>query len=280
MAEDSENQNGVGAIAGDPASFAPRPVAIRLRRVLEHAPQLYLAVYARWRGDTFSAIQPDTALVISGFAGCGNSYLRSAFCAANPGVHAASHAHNWTELAIAVRRGLPSVLLVREPLPALASTLIRYAASSVAKAPYALEEYARLYERALPRRAGFVVADFAEATGNVGGIVERVNARFDSSFTPFPDGDPDAVRGVTQGMRDYDARVLGERSGLAGSLPSAERDRLRAAMIEQLQRPEYARLMNRCQAAYRAITGVGKSSARLSTQTDPLPASRSLDSLG
>lgn len=230
--------------------------------MLEHAPQLYTA-FAQWRGASpFTGIQPDTALVISGFPGSGNSYLRSAFCAANPGLQVASHAHNWTELAIAVRRKLPSVLLVREPLPVLASVIIRSAASPFAKAPYAnpsyaLEEYARLYERAVPRRAGCVVADFAEATGNVGGIVERVNARFETSFMPFPDEDPEAVRRVIQEMRDYDARVLGERAELAGAFPSAERDRLRAAMMEQLQRPEYARLLNRCQAAYRNITGMG-----------------------
>jgi hypothetical protein len=241
---------------GDPASIAPRPVAIRLRRVLEHAPELY-AAYARWRGDVFTAIQPDTALVISGVRSCGNSYLRAAFCAANPGLQVACHAHNWTELAIAVRRGLPSVLLVREPLPAVASALIRFDDSGIAQAPYALEEYARLYERALPRRAGFVLADFAEATGNVGDVVERVNARFGTSFTPFPDGDSDAVRRVTQAIQDSDARGLGDRSRLSGSLPSAERDRRKAAMIEQLQRPEYARLMSRCQAAYEKITSVG-----------------------
>jgi hypothetical protein len=222
---------------------------------LEHAPELY-AAYARWRGDVFTAIQPDTALVISGVRSCGNSYLRAAFCAANPGLQVACHAHNWTEVAIAVRRGLPSVLLVREPLPAVASALIRFAGASVAQAPYALEEYARLYERALPRRDGFVVADFTEATGNVGGIVERVNGRFGTSFTPFPDGDPDAVQRVTEEIRQSDARGLGQAWGLMGSLPSAERDRQKAAMLEQLQRPEYARLMDRCEAAYRAITTV------------------------
>lgn len=227
-------------------------MAIRLRRVLEHAPQLYTA-YARRRGDAFNAIQPDTALVISGSRSCGNTYFRSAFSEANPGRHTASHAHNWTELAIAVDRGLPSVLLIREPLRALASTLIRFAASSVAQAPYAFEEYARMYERALPLRDGFVVADFAEATADVGGVIERINARFNTSFIPFRDGDPDAVRRVIQAMVDYDARL----AGLGGSLPSADRDRLKAAMIDQLQRPEYARLMSRCETAYRAITGVG-----------------------
>jgi hypothetical protein len=232
---------------------ARQAVTQRLRRSLEHWPRVYMAFVQR-RNTSFTPLRPNTALVISGFGSSGNSYLRAATLAANPGIEIASHAHNWTEVALAVRRGLPTVFVAREPLQSVASVLARYA--PVATAPYVLEEYARLYERSRPRRASVLVADFAEATGDVGGVIRRVNARFGTSFVPFRDDDDAAVQTVSATMRGLDADALGERAALTGSSPSVERDGRKAVVIEELNRPEYAALLARCRAAYDAMTSI------------------------
>jgi hypothetical protein len=223
------------------------------RRTLERSPRLYSA-FDQWRGNTsFTPLRANTALVISGYASSGNTYLRQATLAANPGLEIASHAHNSTEVALAVRRGLPTVFLAREPLQTVASVMVRYSPDFIDTS--AFEEYARLYERSLRLRSGFLVATFAETTGDTGGIIERVNTRFDVSLLPFDDHDARAVQAVTDAMRAYDARVLGSQAPLTGSAPSGQRDSRKAAVIEELSRPKYAHLIDRCRAAYDAMVG-------------------------
>jgi len=229
---------------------ARQAVTQRLRRSLEHWPRLYTA-YVQRRNTSFTPLRPNTALVISGFGSSGNSYLRAATLAANPGIEIASHAHNRTEVALAVRRRLPTVFVAREPLQSVASVLARYA--PVATANYVLEEYARLYEHSRRLRDGFLLVDFAAATGDVGGVIRRVNERFGTSFVPFRDDDAAAVQEVTATMRGLDADTLGERASLTGSSPSAERNQHKAVMIEELNRPELASLLARCRAAYTAL---------------------------
>jgi hypothetical protein len=237
--------------AAEPRRSARQVATLKLRRALEHAPALYSGLDRRLGHTSFTPIRPATALVISGFGSAGNTYLRTAVLAANPGLEIASHAHNWTEVALAARRRLPAVFLVRDPVESLASVMVRYAPAFTMS--YALEEYARLYERTLPRRDALVVATFAEATSDVRGIVRRVNARFGTALAPFRDDDPAAVEAVVDHIAAYDRRMLGEQAAVGGSSPSAERNDQKAAYVEQLHRPEYADLLARCRLAYEAL---------------------------
>ncbi len=208
------------------------------RLLQRKAPRLYVRLIAR-RGADFYPVTQDCALVIAGAPGSANSYVRAAFLQANPGVPVASHAHVWTEVEDGVRWGRPVLLLVREPLGEAASRLTRFGNVTPAQA---LSDYAEYHEHALAWKGDVVVARFEEATAAVGTVIGRINARFGTTFTPFPDGEPEAV-----------ATLKALLSPANGALPQAERQAERDAARAALSAPALSALRRRCDAAYSAL---------------------------
>lgn len=210
--------------------------AYRLLQV--RAPTAYVALI-RLRGADFYPVGRDSTFVIAGAPGSANSFVRAAFLQVNPDVEVASHAHVWTEVRDAVRWGRPVLLLVRDPLGEAASRLTRFGNVTPAQA---LSDYADYHERVLRWKHDVVVAPFEDATSLVGNVIERVNARFGTTFTPFPDGDAQAVATLTALLAPAN-----------GALPQAERQAERDAARQALNAPALTALRGRCDAAYAAL---------------------------
>lgn len=202
------------------------------------APSAYVALI-RLRGADFYPVRRSSEFVIAGAPGSANSYVRAAFLQVNPGVNVASHAHVWTEVRDGVRWGRPVLLLVRDPLGEAASRLTRFGNVTPAQA---LADYADYHERALTWKDDVVVARFEDATSAVGRVIERVNARFGTTFTPFPDGDPQAVTALQELLAPAN-----------GALPQADRQTERDVARQALSAPALTALRRRCDAAYRAL---------------------------
>ncbi len=203
-------------------------------------PDRYVRVL-QWRGADFYPVRPHTSLVIAGSPGAANSYARVAFLHANPGLQVASHAHVWSEVAVAVALGLPVLLVLRAPLDAVASQLSRFQNVSLSRA---LRDYARFHEKVLPYRASVTVADFDEVTRAFGNVVHRVNDQHGTSFAVFDHTDEVAVTQVREAM-----------APLNGALPTSDRQSPGQAVRARLQARRYARLRGRCERAYHALLG-------------------------
>src|SRR5207248_8228322 len=89
-----------------------------------------------------------------------NSFAVEAFrLAQGRAVPIGHHTHQPAQVLEAVRRRLPVMVLVREPVEVATSTVIRAGIVSPARA---LKDYCRFYETILPSRGSFVVAPFEE----------------------------------------------------------------------------------------------------------------------
>ncbi len=125
----------------------------------------------------------NSEIVIEGFPRSANTFSVIAFqqCQSRD-VRVAHHLHVPAQVIRATQWSIPTVVLVRNPLDAITSLLVRY--------PYVeprrvLQEYVRFYRRIFPLRDHFVVAEFGEVVSDYGAVIRRVNQRFATSFTPF-----------------------------------------------------------------------------------------------
>jgi len=219
-----------------------------LRRPLARTPYLWDAAMIVRPGKRETLARRDTAIVIEGFLRSGNTFSVAAFTVANgPQLHVGRHLHGAPHVMRAVRRGLPTVVLVRAPADAVASYLVRRPTLTVEDG---LHEYLDFYRTAWRVRHGFVVAPFDLVVRDFGAVVEAVNARFGTSFVPYR-GTPDqeaAAFALVEHLNRLECR--GEVVETHVGRPSAHREQLKQAVTEQLSGRRAQALLHQAQDVY------------------------------
>ena len=139
-----------------------------------------IRLYPKWYQ---SVIKKDTELVIEGFPRSANTFSVLAFKQAqkNP-VNLAHHLHMPFQIKTAVKRNVPTLVLIRKPQDAIASWRVM--------APHLtfkqlLKDYIRFYKNIEPLAAKFVIASFDEITTDFGNVIKRVNDFYGTSFDVF-----------------------------------------------------------------------------------------------
>lgn len=148
---------------------------------------------ARLRGEG-SLVEPGTDLLIESFPRCASSFAVAAFEVAQEprrGLRVAHHVHTPAHVMVAVRLGVPAVVLIREPEDIVISHVIRKPSRTVEDV---LRGYLLFYEPLLPYRQGFVVGTFAEVVNDFGTVIRRINARFGTTFHEFENTEENVER--------------------------------------------------------------------------------------
>ncbi len=128
-------------------------------------------------------VRPATELVIDGFPGTGNSFASNAFkLSQRRRVALAHHLHSPAQIVKATRLGLPTLVTIREPAAAVLSVTSRW---PYLTARHTLRNYLLFYDLVLPFAGGFVLTDFEHTIHHLGRVIEALNARFSTDFTPF-----------------------------------------------------------------------------------------------
>lgn len=211
---------------------------------------------ARLRGEGV-LVDGNTDLVIESFPRCASSFAVAAFeMSQRPRtVRVAHHVHTPAHVMVAVRLGVPTLVLIREPEDVVVSHLIRRPGRTVKDV---LSGYLRFYEPLLVHRPGFVVGAFREVVGEFGSLTRRVNERFGTTFREF-EHTPENV-----------ARCLGEieaewrRRRGEGSLerivprPSEAREQVKPRIRERYRTEASAALRGRAERLFRAFTSEAK----------------------
>ena len=152
-----------------------------LRRWISMYPTIYLPM-ARLKNE-HSVLEARTELVLDGTSRSANTFAAIAFqLAQNDHVRLAHHMHAAASLVAAARRGVPTLISVREPEPTILSSMMR---EPQVTARQWLKTYVAFYERILPFRSAFVIATFTEVTSDFGAVTRRVNERFATRFREF-----------------------------------------------------------------------------------------------
>jgi hypothetical protein len=148
-------------------------------KLADHRP--YLAV-AR-RRHRLEVATDDTELLMDGFPRSGNTFAVVAFQLAQPApVRTSHHIHSSAHMIAAAKRGTPIVVTVREPEDAVLSCVIREPYVTIAQG---VRAYTAFYRRLLVWRERMVVATFDQVITDFGGVIDRANERFGTSFAPF-----------------------------------------------------------------------------------------------
>jgi hypothetical protein len=244
----------------------------RLRARVSEYPTIYLP-FARHKypGPSPEVISPVTEFVIDGYTRSASTFAVYALQLAQPvPVRLAHHLHAPAQLVAAARARVPALAIIREPQGAILSQLIREPDVALRDA---LIGYARFYERLFSCRDWLVVADFEEVTKDFGRVTRRVNERFGTVFAEFQPSEQNVSRcfeliklrstlspvllgfesgTVTAEELLPEIAALARRGGPAAEawIPSAERDRSKAALREQWAHPGLARLRERARCVY------------------------------
>lgn len=124
--------------------------------------------------------EPSAELMVDGFPGSANTYFFAEFAAAQSSPRQlVGHSHSPVRVRAAIELGIPAAILIRDPVGAVVSTVIRWPYISM---PVALRSWQRFYAHLLPVRDEAVVATFTQVTGTLDEVVRAINARFHTSF--------------------------------------------------------------------------------------------------
>jgi len=155
--------------------------------------------------------------------------------------------HVPAQVKLAVRLGLPTLVVIRAPADAVASLVL---AAPHVPVRHGLREFAHHYEELLPVRDQVVVADFEVVTKDFGAVVEAMNSRFATSFIPFQHTREAETR-VFERMKDRNDRAhKGDTRSRYDTRPSATRTAGRPELVERISAPAMRDDLNRAIRVY------------------------------
>ena len=199
------------------------------------------------------AITERTQLVIEGFPRSGNTFASKAFALSQRRpVVVASHVHLPAQVKLAVRRHVPTMVLVRDPVDAAVSMAI---ADPHHRVEHLVRYWTHYHLEVQPLLDEILLVTFEEATDDFGQVVDRLNARYGTDFDRF-EHTPENVQRVFVAIDDKQRVVHGDaRYREAVARPDASRAEARDALSARLARPEAAGLVGRARALHVALVG-------------------------
>jgi hypothetical protein len=220
----------------------------RIRLALEPYPLLFLPLARFGKEGDRARVDKDTDFVIEGFPRSGNSFAVAAFRMAQPRpVRLAHHLHAPAQIIAAARRRLPILVLIREPVAAVSSLVIRHPEIPL---KMALQEYIRFYKTAAPYRRQFVIGLFDEVTSDFGEVIRRVNRRFSTDFGFFEHNETNVQKSfaiIEQKNRERNNGALAE---LRIARPSQVREKLKTERHLAPATAKHQRLVAEAQSLY------------------------------
>lgn len=225
-------------------------VRFRLRSLVSSYPSLFLPLMRRRPAHRGHIIDGDTEMVIEGYPRSGNTFAVAAFeFAQGRPVRIARHLHAPAHVIEGVRRGLPTLVVCREPVDAVTSQVIRHPGLNLADC---LVAYMSFHRRLLPYRADIEVAPFDKVISDFGSVIEDVNRRYATNFRLF-DHTPDtveAVFAVVDEMERVDSTRRSSKAVDTVARPAADREQVKARLRELFDIPRIALLVEPARSLY------------------------------
>jgi hypothetical protein len=194
----------------------------RAKQFIGRHPWLYQAVFQNRWGYEDLLVNENTDICIEGFPRSANSFAVAAFRhAQDEPVGIAHHNHVPAPVLTAVQNGLPTLVLIRDPVEAVISNRgLQLQIGAVEDKPMPMHvtfemhlqgwlSFYRTVERVKDR---VVIAPFEDVIDDFGLIIERVNSRFGTEFDRFEhtSSNVEAVRS----SRGYHALPSEQRTAL------------------------------------------------------------------
>lgn len=211
----------------------------------------WLARGSKWE---LGAVREDSTVCIEAFPRSANTFAVAAFKLAGNDGHIARHSHLAGQVLRAIELGVPSLVLVREPVGSVLSLKIRRPALGFAQM---LKSYDRFYRLLEPKRAQFTVARFEEVTSDFGAVMSRMNDERGSKFSIFQHDEAGkaAVFEEIEAMHvEFQKRTGdGQRDPNMIAVPQSGRSSLKEELTLELESARFAGLLERAKARYESF---------------------------
>lgn len=227
----------------------------KIRLLIDCYPALYLPL-CRLRPKTRRVtVGKDTELVIEGYPRSANTFAVAAFLLAQGRpVKLARHLHAPAQVIAAAKKGIPTLVLVRNPRDAVLSQCMRAPHISIEQA---LKDYVRFYRSVLPYKDKYVIGRFEEVTTNFGSVIQRINERFGTNFKLFEHTEEN-LKKVFQRVEEMDKKDTGlpyvKEETVAR--PSPKREKLKRSLQEKLNTPRAKRLLLKAEKVYHSFAEI------------------------
>ena len=202
-------------------------IKIALRDFIKRHPMVYFPVKRLMDRDiTYRLAGKNSDFCLEGYPSSGNSFLYTVLMHLKGDLEIASHSHSVANIKAALARGLPSVVVIRQPVDAIASRIARFGGG----VDGCIAEYLSFYGYVESQRQRLLLLPFAMVTSDTRTAVERIVA---ATGIVLP------LERLDQACRDAKERMrsFAEERGRAAkvSLPSAERDRQKQALRQAIE---------------------------------------------
>ena len=223
---------------------------------LKHEPRVFLYQYPTTfkllanlnRKKKHILVNKDSEIVIEGFPRSGNTFAHVAFeYAQGRDVNIASHFHAPGQIIWGVKSNVPTLLLIREPVDAVSSLLIR---ENYLSEMQVLRWYIEFYQSVYPYMNRLVLADFNEVISDFGQVMIKINKHYSTSFIPFEHSEEN-VQTCFRIIEDLDRQDTKQENVTEKTVsrPSKIRNRLKIDVKKRLQ-TNYSQILHEAQKIY------------------------------
>ena len=161
-------------------------------------------------------LTPEHDILIEGYPRCANSFAVRALMYNNGwrGIRIATHSHSPSQVILARKWNIPTLVLIRDPDDAVPSMLalaiqsekmdpeIMSSKDWIRWIKYLTKRYERFYSSIEGIKQSFVIAPFDEVVENFDRIIERINKKYSVEFSMF-EHNPDNVQHIFSTSRKH-----------------------------------------------------------------------------
>ena len=140
---------------------------------------IHPTIHRRW-------VRKKTCLLIDGYPRCANTFAYHGFLEAHnisvensSHTNIAHHTHQPAQILRGVELGVPTLVLIREPIGCVSSLIVRNSKLSI---EYALKRYVKFYKKVIKVKNKTTVGSFDQVVSNYGRVIKKVNSKFEINF--------------------------------------------------------------------------------------------------
>jgi hypothetical protein len=206
--------------------------------------RLLYTIYSKVKMEGFF-VEPDTDICIEGFPRSGNTFLCKLVKELNPDLKTANHKHSVGHIKHAFYLNKPVVILIRDPLDAITSELIRYSGDGkkISKHLYTINRYIQFYDYVSKVSNQVILVTFAELTQDT----ERVLYELERKYALW-EAHVDYGR-VAQEVLNKMKSKINEDNLYVNSAPTELRDKIKIEVKDNLKKM-YPRELRQAYSVY------------------------------
>lgn len=208
--------------------------------------------YAKLRPKWASGlVSQKSEITIEGFPRSGNTFAVAAFCYAQKrSVIVARHTHAPAQIDLALKYGIPVILLKRDPMSSISSLLVRERDLPV---DLAIKRYMWYYSNVMKYREKVVVVDFSDLISNYASEINKVNVLYGTNFNSYVNNkiNDAKVFEIVEKMEEEDAQ--GPLRETHVSRPSISRKNTVLNIKSILRNRNYSFAMKKCGNLYKSL---------------------------